>query len=131
MKKGRALSTGPTRSQTPCFNKTKTGRALERLCEHYQIGLRWHCGLVLSVAAVPADFRGPSMPSLAERIATSGQVDAADIGRAAMELARDPSAWVERGSPAATLQQLKLMWHVLVRFGRSHASRCEGAAEHG
>lgn len=101
----------------PSFKGTLIGRTLETICERYAIRCYWHCGFVLSVADVPTDFRGPSMPSLAQRVATHDLVDAAAIGRAAMDLKRDPSLWADRGSYAAVLQELKLMWHVLVRFG--------------
>jgi len=105
----------------PSFKGTATGGTLEALCERYEIRCYWHCGFGLPAAGVPADFRGPAMPSLAERIAMDGYVDAAAIGRAALELRRDPSAWADRGSSTAVLQELKLMWHVLVRFGGPHA----------
>jgi hypothetical protein len=109
----------------PSFKGTSTGRDLEALCGRYEISCYWHCGFRLSAARVPADFRGPTMPSLAERIATDGFVDAAAIGRTALELKRDPSAWADRGNYAAVLQELKLMWHVLVRFGGPHARDSE------
>jgi hypothetical protein len=105
----------------PSFKETSTGRDLEALCERYEIRCYWHCGFRLPAARVPADFRGPTMPSLAERIAMDGFVDAAAIGRTALELKRDPSAWADRGNYTAVLQELKLMWHVLVRFGGPHA----------
>jgi hypothetical protein len=106
----------------PSFRGTDTGRILETLCERYHIRCYWHGGFVLSPNEVPADFRGPTMPSLAERIATDGSVHAAAIGRAAIDLRRDPSAWAARGSYSEVLQELKLMWHVLVRFGRPQVS---------
>jgi hypothetical protein len=103
----------------PSFQGSETGRTLESLCERYQIQCFWHAGFVLAPDEVPADFRGPNMPSLAGRIAVEGRVDAAAIGRAAHELKRDPSAWADRGGYAEVLQELKLMWHVLVRFGHA------------
>jgi len=107
----------------PSFQGTEVGRTLESLCERYQIRCFWHPGYTLPATAVPPDFRGPAMPSLAARIASDGWVDAAAIGRAAMALQRDPSAWADRGAPGTVLQELKLLWHVLVRFGHPHASR--------
>jgi hypothetical protein len=58
------------------------------------------------------------MPSLAERVADNGLVDAAAIGRSAAALRREPTVWADRGTLAEVLQELKLLWHVLVRFGR-------------
>lgn len=102
----------------PAFRGTQTGAALEAIGERYQIQCCWHAGFALAAAEVPTDFRGPAMPSLAARIAGAGRVDAAAIGRAAAQVVRDPSAWADRGSPAEVLQELKLLWHVLVRFGQ-------------
>ena len=61
------------------------------------------------------------MPSLAARVALDGRIDAAAIGVAARALKRDPAAWSDRGDYATVLQELKLLWHVLVRFGRPRA----------
>lgn len=102
----------------PSFRGTSIGRTLQRLCERYRIALFWHRGFVLAADEVPMDFRGPSMPSLARRIARDGDVSAYAIGRAARELSLHPEAWKDRGDAAAVLQQLKLLWHVLVRYGK-------------
>jgi len=103
----------------PSFQATPTGRILEQICSRYPIELYWHRGFTLSVNEVPTDFRGSQMPSLAKRIASSdGYIDASRIGAAAMELKRNPEAWRDRGTYAEVLQELKLIWHVLVKYGR-------------
>ena len=101
----------------PSFEGTGTGDVLRALCERYDVALHWHAGFALAPEAVPADFRGPAMPSLARRVALDGRVDAGAIGRAAVALRRDPAAWSDRGSYEEVRQELKLLWHVLVRFG--------------
>jgi hypothetical protein len=58
------------------------------------------------------------MPSLAVRIAENGLIDGKAIGTAVRELSRDPEAWKDRGTHPEVLQELKLLWHVLVRFGK-------------
>jgi hypothetical protein len=75
-------------------------------------------GFALFVDEVPMDFRGPSMPSLAQRIARNGLVDTCTIGSAVMDLKINPSAWSDRGTYKDVLQELKLLWHVLVRYGK-------------
>ncbi|TNJ67867.1 DUF3626 domain-containing protein [Paenibacillus hemerocallicola] len=102
----------------PSFKDTQTGRSLEQICRRYSIDLYWHMGFVLLVDEVPSDFRGPSMPSLAKRIARDDCIDASRIGSAAMDLKRDPVAWSDRGTYTEVLQELKLLWHVLVRCGK-------------
>ncbi len=102
----------------PSFRGTDTGKILEQICSKYSIGLYWHMGFALPVDLVPLDFRGPSMPSLANRIASHGFVDTSMIGSAAMDLKRDPDAWSDRGTYQEVLQELKLLWHVLVRYGK-------------
>lgn len=103
----------------PSFRGTRVGQTLEQLCSKYSIELYWHMGFALSPDEVPSDFRGPSMPSLARRIARNDRIDASAIGAAAMDLKRNPGAWSDRGTEKEVLQELKLMWHVLVRHGKS------------
>lgn len=105
----------------PSFQGTAVGNTLEQLCRTYGILLSWHAGFVLDASQVPDDFRGPSMPSLARRIARNDRIDAYTIGLAAMELKSNPEAWHDRGPYPEVLQQLKLLWHVLVKYGRPGA----------
>ncbi len=104
----------------PSFKSTQIGRILEQISFRYAIDLYWHMGFALQVGEVPTDFRGPSMPSLAARIAKDGLVEATMIGAAAMELRRNPVLWSDRGSYGEVLQELKYMWHILVRYGKPH-----------
>ncbi|MFF5181379.1 DUF3626 domain-containing protein [Micromonospora sp. NPDC000316] len=106
----------------PSFAGTETGAALESIAKRYGFPLRWHPGFVLAVDGVDPDFRGPAIPVLAERLhrefARPGDsVDAALIGRGAVSVVTEPARWADRGSAAETLQHLKQLWHVLVRYG--------------
>jgi len=104
----------------PSFKGTRIGCTLEQVCLLYGINLYWHMGFALPVSEVPVDFRGASMPSLAARIASDGLVEANRIGDAAGDLKRDPASWSNRGTYGEVLQELKYLWHVLVRFGKPH-----------
>jgi hypothetical protein len=106
----------------PAFKDGPTGESLVRICSDYSINLLWHMGFVMPASDVPSDFRGPSMPSLAKRIARGGLIDAEAIGSAAMDLKLEPGAWSDRGSYREVLQELKLMWHVLLRYGQPQYS---------
>ncbi len=101
----------------PSFQGKDIGRTLEKLCTTYAIELHWHKGYSIRADEVPSDFRGPSMPSLAGRIAIDNRIDASAIGIAVNDLRRNPERWRDRGSYEEVLQELKFMWHVLVRFG--------------
>jgi hypothetical protein len=102
----------------PSFAATATGAVLRELAQRYDIPLRWHSGFRLAVPAVPDDFRGPTMPHLARRIAgIDGTLDAAVIGQAAASLRQEPEAWRDWGSREEALQHLKQLWHVLVHYG--------------
>ncbi len=103
----------------PAFRDTLIGEYLAAICSVYPIRLKWHPGFILAAAAVPADFRGPAMPLLAQRIADRGMLDAAVIGRAAASLHRQPELWHDWASYDETLQHLKQLWHVLVYCGTS------------
>jgi Protein of unknown function (DUF3626) len=58
------------------------------------------------------------MPSLAKRIARSDTIDVSKIGTAVVDLKRNPDSWSDRGTYEEVLQELKLLWHVLVRYGK-------------
>lgn len=92
------------------------------LAGRHGLALRYHPGFVLPVDAVDAAFRGPDIPPLAARVhaefARPGQpLHAEVIGRAAASVVREPQRWADRGPAAVTLQHLKQLWHVLVRYG--------------
>lgn len=102
----------------PAFKGTDVGDQLSAACDMFKIDLYWHAGYVLPTAEVPLDYRGPTMPSLAKRVAPDGMLDVVKIGKAAASLRISPSAWADRGGEKDVLQELKLLWHVLQRFGR-------------
>ena len=101
----------------PAFQGSETGAVLARVCRRYDVDLYWHRGFQLKVEEVPTNFRGAAMPSLARRVAPAGLLDARLIGIAAADLKKHPEHWRDRGTPGQVLQELKLLWHVLVRFG--------------
>ncbi|MDF2683714.1 MAG: hypothetical protein K0R47_4904 [Brevibacillus sp.] len=107
----------------PSYLNTHTGSQLQQLCEKYAIKLIWHPGFRIAVQDVPEDFRGPAMPPLAARIdqqfgLSSGELDAATIGRAAADFCHQPDNWQDWDTPDVTWQHLKQIWHVLVKLGR-------------
>jgi hypothetical protein len=106
----------------PSFKGTHVGSILEKICLKYSIDLYWHKGFTLMIDEVPSDFRGPSMPSLAKRIAQKNFIDSRIIGSAVMDLKCSPAFWSDRGTNGDVLQELKLLWHVLVRYGKSFPS---------
>lgn len=106
----------------PSFKGTYIGRFLEEICLKYSIELFWHMGFVMRTEEVPSNFRGPAMPSLAKRIARNGYIDTSMIGDAVNDLKRNPLLWADRGNYEEMLQQLKYLWHVLVRFGEPYAA---------
>ena len=85
----------------------------------YKFPLRWHHGFCMAAIDVPVGFRGPTMPSLALRVAKNGLIDANAIGTGVRELSMAPNEWEKGRTYAEVLQELKLLWHVLVRFGDS------------
>ena len=55
------------------------------------------------------------MPSLGERVANNEKILTTNmIGEAAVDLKNDPASWKDRGELSDVLQELKLLWHVLV-----------------
>jgi len=103
----------------PSFKGTAIGDSLIALCHEYEIELYWHQGRQINVAQVPDDFRGAAMPILAQSIAEDELINAEIIGRAAYQLQKKPASWSERGAHSKKRQDLKLLWHVLVKYGQS------------
>ncbi|KAL7784078.1 hypothetical protein V8C37DRAFT_396410 [Trichoderma ceciliae] len=99
------------------FTRGDTGPLLKALNETYGFPLFANHGFRLPVESVPSDFRGPTMPSLAATIAYKGSVDVQAIGEAVRDLVACAERWEDRGTMAEVLQELKLLWHVLVRYG--------------
>ena len=103
----------------PAFKATDMGEIFQEICQRYHIDLYTHPGFRLKPEEVPRDFRGPTMPSLAKRISDNNHVDVSHIGLASLDLKTNPERWADRGTYKEVLQELKLLWHVLVKYGKS------------
>jgi hypothetical protein len=103
----------------PSYIGTAIGDSLIALCHEYDIELHWHQGRQINVAQIPDDFRGAAMPILAQSLAENELINAEIIGRAAYQLQKKPASWSERGAHSKKRQDLKLLWHVLVKYGES------------
>ncbi|PON23039.1 hypothetical protein TGAM01_v208044 [Trichoderma gamsii] len=99
------------------FLRGDTGPLLKALSETYEFPLIFHHGFQMPTESCPSDFRGPTMPSLAARVAYKGTVVVQAIGEGVRSLVADAEQWADRGTVAEVLQELKLLWHVLVRYG--------------
>ena len=96
---------------------------------------------------VPIEFRGPAIPLLARRLQQQfvAPADAGEqqqqrrrdvfnvhlVGRAAVSVCREPERWRDWDTSAQSLQHLKQLWHVLVRYGRPLASSSSPASPSG
>mmetsp|Transcript_73574 Transcript_73574/g.172605 ORF Transcript_73574/g.172605 Transcript_73574/m.172605 type:complete len:364 (+) Transcript_73574:106-1197(+) len=105
----------------PSFKGTSVGAQLQNIASQYDICFHWHAGSQLSVDEVPNDFRGPRMPELARIVAPKGMLTSALIGTAARQAAEDTAEQADLGPSEKALQELKLLWHVLLRYGSAHA----------
>lgn len=107
----------------PSFRGTPVERELTSTAERHGFEVRWHSGSELRVEDVPDNFRGPTMPALASKVARpDGIVDAAAIGTAAAaEPFEEPTPLGD--SPDRPLQQLKYLWHTILAHGERAATR--------
>lgn len=101
----------------PCFQQTDVHVAMQALCDEYEVALLWKPELSLAVSDVPDNFRGPLMPTIAKQVAPQGTLDARQIGEAVKQVNVNFHLWQAYGTRAEVIQQLKLLWHVLVRYG--------------
>jgi hypothetical protein len=105
----------------PAFKGTETGKYLESISKIFDVELHWHQGFSMLADKVPDDFKGPTMPSLAKRLAgPDGRIDASRIGLGALSLKSNPESWHDRGDVKEVLQEFKLLWHVLVKYGEPY-----------
>ena len=82
------------------------GSTIEDQARSLGVPVEWHEGRRLSVRTLAEHpgFRGPSIVEVGRRVARAGVLDAAVLGGAALVGAED-------------LQDLKKVWHCVVRFG--------------
>jgi hypothetical protein len=105
----------------PSFAGTEVGDDLALAAERCGFVLAATPGTELAVDDVPPDFRGPTMPALARRVARAdGIVDARAIGAAAPRVLPDQLPGGD--PPDSLLQQLKYLWHTVFALGHDVAS---------
>ena len=104
----------------PSFIETDIGEKIEQTCNKYSIKLLWHMGFAMKTNDVPYDFRGNEMPKLAEFISINKTINPFLIGFAVMDLYKNPEKWKNWGIEKEIIQKLKLLWHVLVKYGKKH-----------
>lgn len=101
----------------PSFRNTAVEHDVQAAADRYGLALGWHGGSALLVVEVPDDFRGPTMPTVARRVAGPGElVDARAIGALAAQAGFDEPTAMGDG-PDSLLQQLKYLWHTLLAHG--------------
>ena len=98
------------------FSTGPMSDVLREISQKFAFPVQFNRGFRLPFDGVPSDFRGPRMPSLAARLGTA-HVDARAIGAAAQDLFRHRDRWSDRGTYEEVLQELKLLWHAVVRYG--------------
>lgn len=109
----------------PAYRGTAVEHDLAEACERAGTTLEWHAGYELLLAELDPEFRGPEAVQLARVICSRFDREVLDpelLGRAAVAIAADPSAWPGDGDVVATLQHLKYVWHHLAAFGYGPAT---------
>lgn len=96
------------------FKQTEYEKNLTALCEKCEIELIWNKGRQLSIDAVPDYFRGNTMPLLARQIAVDQTVNAYTLAKAEQQYQQ---ALQDHKLFEQQLQQLKYLWHTLVKYG--------------
>jgi len=102
----------------PSFKGTDVGEKIIQTCKKYSVKLLWHMGFALKLKEIPDDFRGNEMPKLAEFITKEDYIDTHHLGLAVMEIYSNPKKWKKWGSQKDAVQKIKLLWHVLVKYGK-------------
>lgn len=101
----------------PSFRSTDVERDITAAANRFEFDVRWHGGSELAAAETPDDFRGPTMRPLAAVVARpDGIIDAAALGRHALLEPWTPPT-PEGDQPGSPRQEIKRLWHCLLRFG--------------
>jgi hypothetical protein len=98
------------------FRGSAVAETLGEIASTYDLSLAWHPGFALATESVPETFRDYPTRKLAERI-SAVVIDAAAIGAAHNDFARDPDAWRSFGSPSEVRTCFRRLWHALVLLG--------------
>jgi len=120
----------------PAFAGTPTGDLLLAAAKRHGVEAEWHPGAALALSGVPPDTPDAAGSDLmrwqrlcaggrARRLAqhvveqhgTTPHLDAANIGRAAVSVVRNPERWDDWGTPREVLQHLKDLWVIVVAHG--------------
>ncbi|MFC3188527.1 DUF3626 domain-containing protein [Shewanella intestini] len=101
----------------PCYQNTPMDETLQALANQYDITLYYHQGYQMDAAHTPNNFRGACMPALAKQVARQGVMTPFNLGVATLRCTEELASWQQRDMQQQQLQQLKLLWHVLVKFG--------------
>lgn len=96
------------------YRNTVYETSFSNLCELSKTKLIWNKGHELKVRDVPDNFRGTNMPKLANEIAINGQVNAYLLGLAEKRYRNEVE---EERINQYKNQQLKYLWHTLVKYG--------------
>ena len=107
----------------PSFKETGIGDKIVQTCNKYSIKLLWHMGFSLKVNEVPDDFRGNEMPQLAKFITNEPSIDTHHLGLAVFDLYSNPKKWEKWGSQKDIIQKIKLLWHILVKYGQKYKAK--------
>ena len=111
----------------PSFAGSAVEADLVHAADRFGVELMWNPGSELAAVDVPPDFRGPTTPELARRVARpDGIVDARAIGRAAPTVVADQRPGGD--APDSLLQQLKYLWHTVFALGHDAAPAPEASA---
>ena len=101
----------------PSFKESDHQLRLSELSNQCGFPLFYHGGFQMNVKNIPLDYRGNTMPLVARKVASDGILTPKKIGTAVQLLRNDPKDFINLGKEEHVLQELKLLWHILLRFG--------------
>ncbi len=96
------------------YRNTAYEDLFSNLCELNKIKLIWNKGNELKVTDVPDNFRGADIPKVANEIALNGKINAYILGLAEKRYKNEIE---EEKVIQYKNQQLKYLWHTLVKYG--------------
>lgn len=104
------------------FKETIYAKQAAKLCQKYEIKLRWIPKREIQVEVIEEFFRGPMIPILAKKIDSvlgnnKGIINAEILGKASQDILLNPRNWNDIGSEAELFKYIKQLWHTVAYFG--------------
>lgn len=99
------------------FKNTKFEEKIIGLGKKNSLKHSWYPGFQIKIEDIPDNFRGPFSSEFAKIISTSGYLNSISLADFEKNYFDNEAYWKQEYPDKNLLQELKYLWHILVKFG--------------